>query len=138
MPKKTEQFTLESVKQKVLADPNTAKIAKELNIPLEQYVVQVCYFILHPDADPDVILVEDADLIKMGHTPPKESEMLAYIKEAVAVSDASGDTSGFEGAKHKKVSLDGGGRKRSGTTGTHSNAHLQAELKKQMRKSKKG
>jgi len=132
-----KQLTLEMVQKRVMSDPNTAKIAKELDIPLEQYVAQVCYYVLHPEADPDMVLVEDEDLIKMGHQPPKQSEMLAYIKEAVAVAEASGST-GFEDTKKKKVSLDGGaGKARKGTTGTH-NALLQDELKKQMRKSKKG
>jgi hypothetical protein len=132
-----KQLTLEMVRKRVLSDPNTAKIAKELNIPLEDYVTQVVYFVLHPEADPDMLLVEDQDLRAQGHTPPKQSEMLAYLKEAVAVVEASGAT-GFDDAKKKKVSLDGGPSKKRGTTGTHSNAHLQDELKKQMRKTKKG
>jgi len=132
-----KQLTLEMVQKRVMSDPNTAKIAKELAIPLEQYVAQVCYYLLNPDADPDMVLVEDEDLIKMGHQPPKQSEMLAYLKEAVAVAEASGAT-GFEDSKKKQVALDGGASKaKRGTTGAH-NALLQDELKKQMRKSKKG
>lgn len=137
-PMAKKQLTLKMVRDRVMSDPNTAKIAKELNIPVEDYVTQVVYFVLHPEADPEMLLVEDEDLIKEGHTPPKQSEMIAYLKEAVAVAEASGAT-GFEDSKKKQVALDGGASKaRRGTTGTHSNAHLQDELKKQMRKSKKG
>jgi len=129
-----KELTPEVVRERVLADPNTAKIAKELDIPLEEYVEQVVHFVLNPDAEPQMLVLEDADLIKLGHPPPDAQKMLAFVKEAVAVADAGGASTGFEAAKKRAVSLDGG----EGASQAHTNPQLEEELKKQLRGSKKG
>jgi hypothetical protein len=96
----------EALRKKILADPNTAKIAENLGVPLEDYVNQVLHFALHPDEEPNVYVVEDAALRQMGYEPPDAEAMGQYIVEAATLAEASSPQSGFvDEAKKKPVQL---------------------------------
>jgi hypothetical protein len=99
----------EVIRKKVLSDPNTEQIAKRLGVPLEDYVNQVVHFVLNPNEDPNVYLVEDEDLRQMGYEPPDPEEMGRFVMnaatEAAAVADATGAKTEFVDAKKEPVKL---------------------------------
>lgn len=74
---------LERIAAKVMADPNTAKIAEQLGVPLEEYVQSVVTFIADPKAEPEFVTISDENLKKMGAPPPSIEEMTAYVQGLV-------------------------------------------------------
>lgn len=92
----------EALRKKILADPNTAKIAENLGVPLEDYVNQVLHFALNPKAEPQVYVVEDAALRQMGYEPPDAEAMGKYIVEAAALVEASASPTEFVDGPAKK------------------------------------
>jgi hypothetical protein len=79
----------EVIRKKVLSDPNTAKIAENLGVPLEEYVNQVIHFVLNPNAEPSLYVVEDEDLRAMGYPPPDADAMGQYIIEAATIAQTA-------------------------------------------------
>jgi hypothetical protein len=95
----------EALRKKILGDPNTAKIAENLGVPLEDYVNQVLHFALHPNEEPQLYVVEDAALRQMGYEPPDAEAMGQYIVEAATLAEASAPQTGFDEAKKPPVQL---------------------------------
>jgi len=85
-------------------DPNTAALAKELDVTLEEYVKQVLQFAAHPELEPQLIVVDDDDLRSEGFQPADSEAMGQYLVELAAVADA-GKGSGFSAAKKARVAL---------------------------------
>jgi hypothetical protein len=100
----TNSQEAEALRKRILEDPNTAKIAESLEVPLDEYVKQVVHFVLHPTEEPSLYIVEDADLEAMGTPAPDSEEMGRYILEAVAVAEAA-DKTEFVEAQKKLVQL---------------------------------
>jgi hypothetical protein len=114
----------------LLEDPNTAKIAEKLGVPLEEYVKQVVFLAMHPEEDPEVIYVSDEDLISEGFKPPDNEAMGHFIAEGLKVIEASGAT-GFQKSQKKLVDMSDG---LSPAEGGKGDANLQKELAKELRK----
>jgi hypothetical protein len=93
----------EVLRKKILSDPNTAQIAKNLGVPLEDYVNQVLHFVLNPHEEPNLYVVEDAALRGMGYEPPDADAMGQYIIDAATVAQAAAPQSGFVDEKKKKL-----------------------------------
>ena len=91
----------EEIRKKVLDDPNTAQIAEKLGVSLDEYVNQVVFFVLNPNAEPSLYVVEDEDLRSMGEKPSTEDEVGQYLMEAIAIAKAA-NTSTTEYAEAKK------------------------------------
>lgn len=121
--------TVRHVRAKVLEDPNTAKIAKRLGVPLQAYVDQVVHFVMNPKAEPSLYVVEDRDLAALGMPAPREDEMGRYLLEAAQVADAAGAT-GFSDPKKKLVTL---ADLPAVQAGGKPDPKLQAQLEKQRR-----
>ena len=94
---------------KILADPNVAKIAAELQISVEEFVNTVGYYINNPGVEPAFLVVSDENLKKMGVTPPTAEAIEANVKASVEAIRAGQGPSGFEQAKKQPVALPGDG-----------------------------
>jgi hypothetical protein len=86
-PPSAEQ--LAQLKKKVLADPNTKKLAETVKMPLEEYVETVMKYLANPSLEPQVYVAEDADLKRFGYTPPDPQKIAAYINEHAEAQEVS-------------------------------------------------
>lgn len=93
----------EAVRQKVLADPNTAVIAESLGIELEDYADQVVHYVMNPAQPAAMVTMSDADIASVGLTPVDGKALLKHLAESAAVL---GDRSQFISAQRPKVALD--------------------------------
>ena len=118
----------EVLRKRILSDPNTAQIAKNLGVPLETYVNQVLHFVLNPNEEPNVYIVEDEALRKMGYQPPDAEAMGRYIVEAATVAQAASPQTGFEDEKKKQLVAMPDAR--AGATPQAEDPQLKAELDK--------
>lgn len=87
----------------LLADPNTAKLAAALKMELDDYVKLVVHFAT-TGAEPQLMVVTDAELERLGHRPPDVKQMGAFLTEAVAVKMTHESTS-WLAAKSRPVVL---------------------------------
>ncbi len=102
----TTKLSPEEIRKKVLADPNTAQIAEKLGVSLDEYVNQVVFFVLNPNAEPSLYVVEDEDLRSMGEKPSTEDEVGQYLMEAIAIAKAANtSTTEYSEAKKKLVEM---------------------------------
>ena len=122
----------EVLRKKILSDPNTEQIAKNLGVPLEEYVEQVVHFILNPHEEPNLYVAEDDALRKLGYEPPDAEAMGKFIIEAVTLAEAATGTTGFvdgSGGKKKPVHLPDA--QAAGRVPEQEDPELKAELEKQ-------
>jgi hypothetical protein len=103
--KKKKPVDLEKIKRELMSNTETIGIAKELGIPLEDYVAQVMHFIVNPDAEPQMLLVEDQDLKAAGFEVPNADEVLKFAEDQVKVLEEAGEITGYNKAKKKKIDL---------------------------------
>lgn len=96
---------------KILADPNVAKMAKELQMPVEEFVNTVGYYLNNPGTEPAFLVVSDKNLKAMGVHAPTNAELEANMKASVAAIQAGQAPSGFEDTKKKEVELSSAGGK---------------------------
>lgn len=94
----------EKLAEKILADPNTKKIADSLGVTLEEYAQTVLRFMLNPGDKPEFVGMREEDLKKLGYAPPDPEAMRRYIDEAMKMRDLQ-TNSAFEDPKEKKVDL---------------------------------
>jgi hypothetical protein len=97
----------QALRKKLLDDPTTEQIANELGVSLEEYIEQVLHFAMNPEAVPDLYLVEDEELRKMGYEPHTADEIGRYLLDYVAVATATEKTD-FSETEKKKLDLAGG------------------------------
>jgi hypothetical protein len=103
--KKKKPVDLEKLKRELMQNTETIGIAKELGIPLEDYVAQVMHFIVNPDAEPQMLLVEDQDLKANGFEVPDPKEILKFAEGQVKVLEEAGEITGYNKTTKKKVDL---------------------------------
>ncbi|HVG57941.1 MAG TPA: hypothetical protein VNA24_05260 [Hyalangium sp.] len=73
----------------VLADENTAEIARNLGFSTEEYVDQVVHFLLSPSQEPWLYVIEDEDLRSLRLDPPDREEMGRFVIEAARLAEAA-------------------------------------------------
>jgi hypothetical protein len=119
------------IKKKILADPNTAKIAETLGVDLQEYVEGVVHFVMNPDQKPELVVVTD-DVAKerFGLTLPKEAEIIAKFNTEYELATIA-DKTDFQAAKAKPVQMETPESPSGERTGE--DAKLKEELKKQLR-----
>ena len=78
-----------TLRKKLLADENTAEIARNLGISTEEYVEQVMHFLLSPPQEPWLYVIEDDDLRAEGLEPPDREEMGQFVIEAARSAEAA-------------------------------------------------
>lgn len=134
--KKKKPIDLDRLKAELMENTETIGIARELGIPLEEYVGRVLHFVANPDAEPQMLVVEDKDLLAAGFEVPDAKEMLQFAKDQVKVLEEAGEVSAYKKSEKKKVDL---GTRRT-TTGDEEvskaggNRELKEELEKELRK----
>ncbi|HEX8435372.1 hypothetical protein [Archangium sp.] len=91
---------------KILADPNVAKMAAELEMDLEEFVRTVGYYLNNPGVEPAFLVVSDENLRKMGVEPPTAEAIEENVRESVeAIKAGQQSRSGFDDAR-KKTGVD--------------------------------
>lgn len=99
------------LKAKILADPNVAKIAAELEVPLEEFVNQIGYYMNNPGVEPAFLVVPDDKLkSELGVTAPTQEQLEANVRATVEAMKVGQAPSGFDKAKKNPMALpnDGG------------------------------
>lgn len=132
-PRKASPATPEQFRKLLEDDPNTAKIAQKLGVPLEAYVKQVVHLATHPKEDPQLLYVKDADLRSKGFTPPDAAAMAKHVKAGLEVIDAAGGT-GFQATKKPLVNMS---EKAAPQTHGPADPKLQADLAKDLRRGRR-
>ncbi len=95
----------EALRAKLLADPNTERIAKTLNVSVEEYIDTVLTYAVNPGLEPEFATISDENLVKMGAPkPPSIKEMVDWVEEAVEVS-AVHERTDYEDSKVGPVDL---------------------------------
>ncbi len=119
------------IKKKILADPNTAQIAKALGVDLEEYVEGVVHFVMNPDQKPELLVVTDeVAKERFGLTLPKEAEIIQLFNTELELATVA-DKTDFQAARAKPVAMDTP-ESPSGQRNVE-DPKLKEELKKQLR-----
>lgn len=72
-------LTPEQIRNEVLADPNTAKIATELRVSLEEFVQRVVFFATNPGVEPELFIMSDENVKANGGSVPDLKEVVQYL-----------------------------------------------------------
>src|SRR3990167_7463665 len=70
-------------REKILADPNVAKMAAELEMPLDEFVNTIGYYLNNPGVEPSFLVVSDENLKKMGVDAPTNEALEANVRASV-------------------------------------------------------
>lgn len=98
-----------ALRAKILADPNVAKMAAELEMDLDEFVNTVGYYMNNPGVEPAFLVVSDENLKKMGVNPPSQEAIEANVRASVEAIKAGQAPSGFDDSRKKGVDLTGAG-----------------------------
>jgi len=90
---------------KILADPNIAKMAAELEMDLDTFVNTVGYYMNNPGVEPAFLVVSDENLRKMGVEPPSAEAIEANVRATVEAIKAGQSPSGFDEPRKKTVEM---------------------------------
>jgi hypothetical protein len=90
---------------KILADPNIAKMAAELEMDLDTFVNTVGYYMNNPGVEPAFLVVSDENLRKMGVEPPSAEAIEANVRATVEAIKAGQAPSGFDDPRKKTVEM---------------------------------
>jgi len=93
------------LRAKILADPNVAKMAEELEMDLDEFVNTVGYYMNNPGVEPAFLVVSDENLRKMGVEPPTAEAIEANVRASVEAIKAGQAPSGFDEPRKKPVDL---------------------------------
>ena len=114
------------LRAKILADPNVAKIAAELEMSVDEFVNTVGYYMNNPGVEPAFLVVSDENLRKMGVEPPTAEAIEANVRASVEAFKAGQAPSGFDEARSKPVALNS----QDGQAVTTKDAELDDAVKK--------
>ncbi len=115
------------LRAKILADPNVAKMAAELEMSVDEFVNTVGYYLNNPGTEPAFLVVSDENLKKMGVEAPTNEQLEANVKASVAAIKAGQSPSGFDQEKKKEVELSSAGGK---ALEAHGDPELEDTIKK--------
>jgi hypothetical protein len=100
--------TPEQIRAEVKADPNTARIAKALGVPLDEYVERVVHYAVNPNDEPEIEVLPDEALKEQGYEPPSYEEMVDFVVDQVeTLSGLKRARSGYAEAGEEPVDLGG-------------------------------
>jgi hypothetical protein len=92
---------IEEIRAELMKDPDTARIAKAVNMELPAYVEKVLDYLQHPEKRPVYDVADEADLRAAGYTP-KSEEDIREVFQAVVNGDldpaSKYQKSGFDAA----------------------------------------
>lgn len=109
-PQKKINKPIPELRQELLSDNDTQRIAKALKMPIEEYVELVLDYVQNPEKDPEVYVPSDDQLREMGVEPVTMEyveegltkildEVTADFKRNADVADLSGGDKGAQAAK---------------------------------------
>jgi hypothetical protein len=125
---------IETLRAKLLKDPDTQKIAKNLNFELNDYAGLVAHFKVTGE-EPQLFVAPDKVLKDNGFNPPTMEKLTGFIKEQKSILESSGQASSFSSLPQVKTAPVAAQQ----TGKTEAELKLAEDLKKQMRgKSSKG
>lgn len=109
---------VEKVRAELLADPDTKRIAKAVNMKLEEYVELVLDYAQHPDKEPVLQVASDEELKKAdpNYHPPSAQEVAQFFL------DGANGKLGLEGPNFNKSGFD------SAPTGSAGKPSLQGDV----------
>ena len=93
------------LRAKILSDPQVAKMAAELKMPLDRFVNTIGYYMNNPGTEPAFLVVSDENLRKMGVTPPTIEQLEADVKASVEAFNIGQGPSGFDAPRKSMVEL---------------------------------
>lgn len=101
---------IEEIRAELMKDPDTARIAKAVNMELAAYVEKVLDYLQHPDKRPNFDVADENDMRAAGYTP-KSEEDIREVFQAVVNGDLDPankyQKSGFDaGAGVRKATLE--------------------------------
>jgi hypothetical protein len=126
---------IEEIRAELLKDPDTARIAKAVNMELEAYVEQVLDFLQHPDKQAEFEVAEDEELRAAGYEPMTEQgvhDLFAAAARGDLDPGAQYQKSGFDSADGRKgpATGDSGGVIPSGPQDDAQRQDLMDQIKK--------
>lgn len=71
---------IEIARRNLLEDPSIRTIAEELGVPLEVYVDKVLEYARHPEREPELAIIEDADAREMGVEVATEADVVGWFE----------------------------------------------------------
>ncbi|AEI68305.1 hypothetical protein [Corallococcus macrosporus] len=104
---------VEILRAEMLADPDTQRIAKSLDMELEAYVELVLEYAQNPDKEPTLIVAPDEELRAAGYNPPTTKDVANFFIAAangeLGIGPPKSYYTGFEGKQEdgNKPSLRG-------------------------------
>lgn len=87
-PKPTPE-QLAALREKVIADPNTRKIADSLQVDFDAYVEQVMKYAANPNMEPQVEIAPDHELVAAGIEVPDPHKLKAFLQEYADAAEIS-------------------------------------------------
>ncbi|AKQ65144.1 hypothetical protein A176_002056 [Myxococcus hansupus] len=94
---------VENVRAELLADPDTQRIAKSLDMELEAYVELVLDYAQNPDKEPTLIVAPDEELRAAGYNPPSTQDVANFFIAAangeLGIGPPKSYYTGFEAAQ---------------------------------------
>jgi hypothetical protein len=93
------------LRAKILADPNVAKIAAELEMEIEEFVNTIGYYMNNPGVEPGFLVVSDENLRKLGVEPPTAEAIEANVRASVEAIKAGQAPSGYDDPRKKAVEM---------------------------------
>ncbi|OJH41578.1 hypothetical protein [Cystobacter ferrugineus] len=73
------QLPIENIRAKLLADPDTRRIARDVGMELEDYVEMVLHYLRNPEQEPQVYVAPDEELRAAGYDPPSSEEVGQFL-----------------------------------------------------------
>lgn len=78
-----------ALQKQVLADENTAELARMLGVSTVEYFDHVLHFLRYTQEEPELYVVEDAALRAIGLSCPEPEEMGQFVLEAASLAEAA-------------------------------------------------
>jgi len=91
---------IENVRAKLLADPDTRRIARDVGMELEEYVELVLQYLRNPQQEPQLYVAPDEELRAAGYNPPSSEAVgqffLAGVRGDLGLGNVEAYKSQFE------------------------------------------
>jgi hypothetical protein len=96
--------TPESIRSSAARDPNTARIATNLGMALDEYLDLIVHYATKPAAEQQLFTVPDDALRDAGHDVPQPADVVRFFHERKVIDSAVNGT-GFDPPRAKGPAL---------------------------------
>lgn len=119
---------VEAMKKRLIADPNTAELAKTLKMGFDEYVALVMKYASNPKIEPQLMIYDDAALKEAGFPPPDLKEVERFLQEYVDAAEIS-TKSKFADPNSQREKVSGAGALPSAPPATAKPEEVREDLK---------